>query len=59
MVGALNNQEFGGYVDNIGIVANTFSRTYDVKILVNNHDLKLKPGMVCDVSLNAGKEKEA
>ena len=38
-------------VDNIGIVASTFARTYEVKILVSNPDLQLKPGMVCDVSL--------
>lgn len=56
-VSALNNSEFVGYVDNIGIVANKFSRTYDVKILVNNTGLKLKPGMVCDVRLHAGKEQ--
>ena len=57
-VSALNNREFTGYVDNLGIVANRFSRTYDVKILVNNTELKLKPGMVCDVRLHAGIEQE-
>lgn len=59
LVSALNNQEFEGYVDKIGIVANKFSRTYDVKILVNNPKFKLKPGMVCGVNLNAGNEESA
>ena len=56
-VSALNANDFTGYVDNIGIVANKFSRTYNVKILVNNSNLDIKPGMVCDVNLNVGKEK--
>lgn len=58
-VGALSNRKFEGTVDNIGIVASTFARTYEVKLLVNNNDLQLKPGMVCDVNLTAGKEKES
>ena len=57
-VSALNDMQFTGSVKNIGIVANTFSRTYDVKILVNNPDLLLKPGMVCDVKIDAGKQKQ-
>ncbi|MCF6239724.1 MAG: efflux RND transporter periplasmic adaptor subunit [Bacteroidales bacterium] len=57
-VSALNNKEFTGTIKQIGIVANTFSRTYDVKILVNNPDLLLKPGMVCDVKIDAGKQKQ-
>ncbi len=57
-VGALNNRQFTGTIKNIGIVANTFSRTYDVKIQVNNPELLLKPGMVCDVKINTGKQKQ-
>lgn len=57
-VSALNEKEFNGTIDNIGIVANTFSRTYDVKILVNNPGLLLKPGMVCDVKIDAGKQTQ-
>ncbi len=57
-VSALNNRQFTGTVDNIGIVANTFSRTYDVKILVKNPELLLKPGMVCDVKIDAGKQEQ-
>jgi RND family efflux transporter MFP subunit len=43
-----------GLVTNISPVAELLSRTYTVKITVDNPGLKLKPGMVCDVSLNAG-----
>lgn len=59
LVRALGNQEFVGTVENIGIVANKFSRTYEVKLLVENNDIQLKPGMVCDVNLNVGPQKEA
>lgn len=57
-VSALQNSQFVGSVDNIGVVANKFSHTYEVKILVNNPNLQLKPGMVCNVYIHAGKEQE-
>lgn len=50
-VSALNNEEFQGTVTNVGVVADEISRTYEVKITVNNTKLELKPGMVCDVKL--------
>jgi len=59
VVGALNNKSFEAKVKYIGIVANQFSRTYSVKLEVNNPDFSLKPGMVCDVAINAGQEPEA
>lgn len=58
VVGALNNQRFEAKVKYIGIVANQFSRTYSVKLEVNNPDFALKPGMVCDVAINAGQQPE-
>jgi len=57
-VSALNNKSFKGEVTNISPVADVFSRTYDAKITVNNSNLDLKPGMVCDVTLNLKSEKE-
>jgi len=57
-VSALNDKQFTGTIESIGIVANTFSRTYDVKILLNNPDLLLKPGMVCDVKIDAGMQQQ-
>jgi RND family efflux transporter MFP subunit len=52
-VSALDNQEFEGTVTNVGVVADAMSRTYEVKITVNNPKMVLKPGMVCDVKVNA------
>jgi RND family efflux transporter MFP subunit len=56
-VSALNNRVFTGRVTNISPVADLIARTYEVKILVENRDLGLKPGMVCDVSLDLKSEK--
>lgn len=50
-VSALNSEEFEGTVTNVGVVADAVSRTYEVKITVNNIKMELKPGMVCDVKL--------
>ena len=57
-ISALENKSFSGTVTNVGVVADQFSRTYDVKITVNNSNLEMKPGMVCDVTLNTTTEKE-
>jgi RND family efflux transporter MFP subunit len=57
-VSALNDKEFDGAVSNLSPVADLISRTYEVKILVQNTDLQLKPGMVCDVDMNISTEKE-
>lgn len=51
-VAALNGRYFEGTVTNISPVADLLSRTYPVKIQVNNPGLELKPGMVCDVTLS-------
>lgn len=48
---ALQNQQFTGMVTEIGVMANTISRTYDVKIAINNSQNKIKPGMMCNASL--------
>ena len=50
-VSALGGKPFEGTVTNISPVAELMSRTYTVKIKVNNPGQELKPGMVCDVSL--------
>lgn len=57
-VSALDNQTFEGTVTNVGVVADQVSRTYEVKISVNNKDLLLKPGMVCDVKLSLSGKKQ-
>lgn len=57
-VSALNEKPFSGEVENVSPVADKISRTYEAKILVKNPDLALKPGMVCDVRMEAAMEKE-
>jgi len=57
-VSALDDKVFNGMVTNIGVVADQISRTYEVKILVKNPGLLLKPGMVCNVNLGIGANKE-
>jgi len=42
----------------VGVVADQFSRTYEVKMTVDNSNLEMKPGMVCDVIVNSSTEKQ-
>jgi membrane fusion protein, multidrug efflux system len=56
-VSALDGKTFEGTVSNVGVAADKISRTYEVKILVKNTDLEIKPGMVCDVNLHTEIEK--
>lgn len=51
MVSALDNKQYQGIIERIGVVANRLSRTYSVKIAVDNAGLMLKPGMVCEVEI--------
>lgn len=57
-VSALENKVFEGVITNVGVVADLISRTYEVKMLVKNPGLLLKPGMVCDVNLGITTNKE-
>ena len=54
IVAALNGAIYEGIVNNISPVAELMSRTYTLKITVNNTRLELKPGMVCDVTIPSG-----
>ncbi|MCK9423468.1 MAG: efflux RND transporter periplasmic adaptor subunit [Bacteroidales bacterium] len=58
VVSALNDKKFSGEITIVSPIADVFARTYEVKITVNNSNLELKPGMVCDVTLNLTTEKE-
>jgi len=51
VISALANKKFEGVITHVGVVADRFSRTYEVKIAVSNTNLEMKPGMVCDVTL--------
>ena len=57
-VSALGEEAYDGEVKNISPVADRISRTYEVRILVGNPGMTLKPGMVCDVKMNNNAEKE-
>lgn len=57
-VSALNGKTFEGTVINISPVADAISRTYATKITVQNSQMELKPGMVCDVMLNTKSQKD-
>lgn len=53
-VAALGNRRFAGRVVEKGVEANPLSRSYDVKVLVQNPSHELLPGMVCDASIAGG-----
>ncbi|HPI21448.1 MAG TPA: efflux RND transporter periplasmic adaptor subunit, partial [Candidatus Kapabacteria bacterium] len=53
LVPALDNQEFSGTIQEIGVVSNPISHTYDIKIKIQNQNNLLKPGMVCNVYLKS------
>jgi len=55
-VSALDGKKFEGVVTNVSPVADVISRTYTVKITAKNSEYELKPGMVCDVTLNINRE---
>ncbi len=46
------DKEFTGTVEEIGQLADTATRTFSVKILVDNSDGKLKAGMICKAEIN-------
>lgn len=57
-VNALGNRPFSGTVYSVSPVADKIARTYEAKILAQNPGMELKPGMVCDVSMEKVSEKE-
>lgn len=56
---ALGGESYTGTVTETGVTANPLSRSYEVKILVDNKEKKLLPGMICDVFLQNGDEQTA
>lgn len=50
-ISALNDASFEGKITEKGISANPVSHTYDIKVRVNNTDLRIMPGMVCKAYL--------
>ena len=56
---ALNNQEASGRIERVSLIANPVSKTYEVKMLVNNQNEEIKPGMVCNVNMDIADENPA
>lgn len=51
LVSALDNKAYSGQVVEKGVIADPVSRSYSVKIRINNPDNQLLPGMVAKVSM--------
>ena len=52
LIEAIGTQPFTAQVERIGVVANPISKTYEVKLRMDNSNYMAKPGMVCDVEMN-------
>ena len=59
IIPAISQEIYKGKVETIGVIANQLSKTYDVKLRVNNGNLTIKPGMVCDVNLTVQAKVQA
>lgn len=51
VVGAISETPCQGRVTEIGVLANPLSRSYEVKITLDKPDSRIRPGMVCNVSI--------
>lgn len=51
VVPALKNKRFSGRISEKSVTANPISRTYNVKISIENPEHELMPGMVCKVDI--------
>lgn len=56
-VDTLNNQMYAGIVTNVGPVPNNATKTYPVKILVDNPEQKLKSGMFASIEIVTDEHK--
>jgi membrane fusion protein (multidrug efflux system) len=50
-IAALNNPDYTGSVEEIGVMADPLAHSYKIKIAINNKDALIKPGMICNVNL--------
>jgi membrane fusion protein (multidrug efflux system) len=50
-IGALESSMFNGIIEEIGVMADPLAHTYKIKIGIQNNDHKIKPGMVCNVTI--------
>ena len=57
-IGALGHSSYKAKVDKIGVMANQLSKTYEVKLLMTNPGLIIKPGMVCNIEITVPTDNE-
>ncbi len=50
-IAALDNAQFTGTVEEIGVVADPIAHTYKIKIAIANRNDEIRPGMICNVLL--------
>jgi membrane fusion protein, multidrug efflux system len=50
------NKDYEGTVIEVGSAADAASRSFSIKIEVNNPELIIRPGMIAEVSISSGKE---
>jgi RND family efflux transporter MFP subunit len=51
IIGALGTHEFSGVVEEIGVMADPLAHTYKIKIGIANTEREIKPGMICNVTI--------
>lgn len=56
-IGALGKDTVTAKVAKIGVMAHPVSKTYEVKLEMDNSTLRIKPGMACDVVLDVDEEQ--
>jgi len=56
-IAALNNSEFTGTIEELGVLADPIAHTYKIKIGIINKAFTIKPGMVCSVTIDNSKTK--
>jgi membrane fusion protein, multidrug efflux system len=49
---ALKDPDFIGTVEEIGVMADPIAHTYKIKIAILNRNRQIKPGMICNVTIN-------
>lgn len=57
-VDALQGKTFKAIVSEKNVVANKFTRSYDVKMRIESSDAKLMPGMICRVALSTAANEQ-
>lgn len=48
---AIGTKQMVAKIDKVGVMANIISKTYEVKLIIENPGQKIKPGMVCDIHI--------